>query len=73
MAKEIEVHVRPHSSCSELLTQEKFDDDLNYEHYTLHGPAPEKDMPLKWHEAPTGKAIISTHRNWIVQVHACEF
>ena len=51
MAKEIEVHVYPHTSCAELLTQEKFDEDLNYEHYHLHGAASEKDMPLKWHEA----------------------
>ena len=51
-----EVHVYPHTSCAELLSQEKFDEDLKYEHYHLHAPAPEKVMPLKWHEAPRWEA-----------------
>ena len=67
MAKDIEIHVHPHTSCAELLTQERFDEDLNYEHYHLHNAAPEGDMPLKWHEAPRGeKAPSSNYIGWIV-------
>ena len=53
-----EVPVHPHTSCAELLSQEKFDEDLNYEHYHLHDPTPEKDMPLNWHEAPRWEAAV---------------
>ena len=47
MAKEIEVHVRPHASCSELLTQEKFDEDLNYEPYKKIGIKTLKPFVIK--------------------------
>ena len=51
MAKEIEIHVYVHASCAELISQEKFDEDLNYEHDTVHDATPPKELPLKGNEA----------------------
>ncbi len=61
MAKEIEIHVYVHASAADLISQEKFDEDLNYEHYTVHDATPPKDLPLKWNEAQPciGKRVVT--------------
>ena len=40
-------------------------DEFNYEHYHVHAPSEEKDMPLKWHEAAPciGKRVATCHLN----------
>ena len=49
MAKDIEVHFHPPTGfdCWEQYTVNA----MNYEHYTLHEPAAESELPLKWNEA----------------------
>ena len=49
MAKDIQVHIYPHTGLDSF-EQAKID-EMNYEHYTLHEPADEDELPLKWHEA----------------------
>jgi hypothetical protein len=59
MAKDIEAHLYAHIGVDAL---EKVD-ELNYEHYTVHEPAPESEMPLQWHEAAPcmGKRVATCH------------
>ena len=61
MAKDIEAHLWPHSGIGDL-EQAKIN-DLNYEHYTVHEPAQESELPLKWHEAAPviGKRVATCH------------
>ena len=61
MAKDVETHLWPHIGIDEL-EQAKID-ELNYEHYTVHEPAQESEMPLKWTEgAPCiGKRVATCH------------
>ena len=61
MAKDVETHLWVHSGIDEL-EQAKID-DLNYEHYTVHEPAQESELPLKWHEAAPviGKRVATCH------------
>ena len=63
MAKDIETHLFPHTGIDEL-EQSKID-EFNYEHYHVHAPSEEKDMPLKWHEAAPciGKRVATCHLN----------
>ena len=49
MAKDVQTHLWPHAGFDEL-EQSKIE-ELNYEHYTLHAPAEESELPLKWNEA----------------------
>ena len=44
------------------MEQSKFD-DMNYEHYTLHDPTEESELPLKWNEAAPciGKRVLTCH------------
>ena len=59
MAKDIETHIFPHTGVKEL-SQEKIE-ELNYEHYKVHGP--EDELPLKWSEAAPcmGKRVATLH------------
>ena len=50
MAKDIDTHLWPHIGIDEL-EQSKIEEELSYNHYTVHAPAQESEMPLKWHEA----------------------
>ena len=61
MAKDIECHFHPHKGF-DCLEQSKVD-DMNYEHYTLHDPAEESELPLKWNEAAPciGKRVLTCH------------
>ena len=61
MAKRIECHFRPHKGF-DCLEQSKLD-DMNYEHYTLHDPTEESELPLKWNEAAPciGKRVLTCH------------
>ena len=62
MAKDIETHFYPHTGFDSL-EQSKLD-EMNYsEHYHLHPPAEESDLPLKWHEAAPviGKRVLTCH------------
>ena len=62
MAKDIEAHIFAHMGVNEL-SQEKIETEFNYEHYTVHEPLPEDELPLKWSEAApcTGKRIATLH------------
>ena len=59
--QDIETHLYPHIGVDEI-TQDKID-EFNYEHYTLHPPSQESDMPLKFHEAAPciGKRVATLH------------
>ena len=61
MAKDVECHFYPHKGF-DCLEQSKVD-DMNYEHYTLHDPAEESELPLKWNEAAPciGKRVLTYH------------
>ena len=61
MAKDIECHFHPHKGF-DCLEQSKVD-DMNYGHYTLHDPAEESELPLKWNEAAPciGKRVLTCH------------
>ena len=61
MAKDIETHIFAHVGVDEL-SQDKID-ELNYEHYKVHGPLPEDELPLKWSEAAPcmGKRVATLH------------
>ena len=50
MAKDIEAHWYVHNGVDGL-EQSNIEEQFNYEHYTVHDPAPERDLPLKWNEA----------------------
>ena len=62
MAKDIAAHLYPHTGV-EWLEQSKIEAELNYEHYTVHDPAQESQLPLKWHEAAPcmGKRVATCH------------
>ena len=47
--EDIETHFYPHTGFDSF-EQSKID-EMNYEHYHLHEPADEEELPLKWHEA----------------------
>ena len=47
--EDIEAHFWPHTGFDSV-AQSKID-EMNYEHYHLHDPADEEELPLKWHEA----------------------
>ena len=57
MAKDIAAHLYPHTDV-EGLEQAKIEAELNYEHYTVHDPAQESELPLKWHEAARAWASV---------------
>lgn len=61
MAKDIETHFYPHTGFDSF-EQSKID-EMTYERYTLHGPAEEEELPLKWHEAAPciGKRVATCH------------
>lgn len=48
-AKDVGVHIYPHTGFG-CLEQSKIE-ETNHEHYRLHAPADERDLPLKWSEA----------------------
>jgi hypothetical protein len=62
MAKDIEAHLYAHIGVDGL-EQSKIEEQLNYEHYTMHEPAQESELPLKWHEAVPcmGKRVATCH------------
>ena len=62
MAKDIEAHLYAHIGVDGL-EQSKIEEQLNYEHYTVHDPAQESELPLKWHEAVPcmGKRVATCH------------
>lgn len=61
MAKDVQTHLFPHTGFDEL-EQSKIE-EMSYEHYHLHAPAEESELPLKWHEACPcmGKRIVTCH------------
>ena len=62
MAKDIETHIFAHTGVEEL-EQEKIETEMNYEHYKVHEPSPEDELPLKWCEAAPcmGKKVATLH------------
>lgn len=62
MAKDIEAHIFAHMGVNEL-SQEKIETELNYEHFKVHEPLPEDELPLKWSEATPcmGKRVATLH------------
>ena len=60
--EDVETHFYPHTGF-ESFEQSKIE-EMNYcEHYHLHPPAEESDLPLKWHEAAPciGKRVLTCH------------
>ena len=59
--QDIETHLYPHIGVDEI-TQAKVEEFI-YEHYTLHPPSQESDMPLKFHQAAPciGKRVATLH------------
>ena len=62
MAKDIKTHIFAHTGVDEL-SQEKIETELNYEHYKVHEPLSEDELPLKWSEAAPciGKRVATLH------------
>ena len=62
MAKDIETHIFAHVGVDEL-SQDKIESEFSYEHYKVHEPLPEEDLPLKWSEAAPcmGKRVATLH------------
>ena len=50
LAKDIEIHVRPHQSAAAEVTSDLVE-SLSYEHLTFHEACGEKELPLKMFEA----------------------
>ena len=61
MAKDMETHIFAHAGVDEL-SQDKIE-ELIYEHYKVHGPLSEDELPLKWSEAAPvmGKRVATLH------------
>lgn len=61
MAKDVQTHIFLHTNVEEV-DQSKIE-EMNYEHYHLHAPAEESELPLKWHEAAPciGKRVVTCH------------
>ena len=64
MAKDVQTHFYPHKGFDEL-EQSKID-EMNYEHYHVHSPAEESELPLKWHEAAPCAQLCYLYSFWCV-------
>ena len=60
LAKDIEIHVRPHKSAAAEVTS-LLVESLSYEHLTFHEAAAEAQLPLKIFEAQlvVGKRVVT--------------
>ena len=60
MAKDIEIHIRPHKSASAEVTSDLVE-SLSYEHLNFHEAAAESKLPLKMFEAQPviGKRVVT--------------
>jgi hypothetical protein len=47
LAKDVEIHIHPHSSAEETASEDALSGELEYKHYTFHDAA-SKGLPLKW-------------------------
>ena len=60
LAKDIEIHVRPHKSAAIEVTSDLVE-SLSYEHLTFHDATTESQLPLKMFEAQpvVGKRVVT--------------
>ena len=60
LAKDIEIHVRPHKSAANEVTSDLVE-SLSYEHLTFHEATAETKLPLKMFEAQpvVGKRVVT--------------
>ena len=60
LAKDIEIHIHPHSSVEETVSEDALSGELEYKNYTFHDAAP-KGLPLKIFECQPciGKKVVS--------------
>ena len=60
LAKDIEIHVRPHKSAANEVTSDLVE-SLSYEHLTFHEASAEAKLPLKMFEAQpvVGKRVVT--------------
>ena len=72
ICEDIETHLYPHTGL-DFFDQSKIN-DMNYDHYHLHDPADEEDLPLKWNEAaPCAQQSESFCLCGAACVHDCMF